>query len=131
MTEAIPRPATVAAVYDRRTDSPARSSAVIDRRYRPLTSFSRLPAQTLLAFIRLYQRTLSPVLPAVFGPGCGCRFAPTCSHYAADAIRTHGALAGSWLAARRLVKCTPLHAGGFDPVPPPRRLAPQCARVAT
>ena len=88
----------------------------------------RLPALALLALIRLYQRTVSPALPALLGPGCGCRFAPTCSHYAADAIRTHGALAGTWLATRRLVKCTPLHPGGADPVPP-RRPAPRCARV--
>jgi putative membrane protein insertion efficiency factor len=88
----------------------------------------RLPALTLLALIRLYQRTVSPALPALLGPACGCRFAPTCSHYAEEAIRTHGILAGSWLSARRLVKCTPLHAGGFDPVPP--RFTPRCIRVA-
>jgi len=90
---------------------------------------ARLPALGLLALIGLYRRTLSPVLPALFGPACGCRFAPTCSHYAADAIRTHGALLGAWLAARRLVKCTPFHAGGIDPVPA-RRLAPRCTRIA-
>ncbi len=77
----------------------------------------RLPASALLGLIWLYQRTLSPVLPAVFGAACGCRFSPTCSHYAAEAVRTHGALRGTLLAARRLVKCTPLHPGGFDPVP--------------
>lgn len=81
----------------------------------------RLPAAALLGLVWLYQRTVSPVLPAVFGPACGCRFSPTCSHYAADAVRTHGALAGSWLALRRLLRCTPLHPGGFDPVPPARR----------
>jgi putative membrane protein insertion efficiency factor len=89
---------------------------------------ARLPALALLALIRLYQRIVSPMLPALFGPVCGCRFSPTCSHYAADAIRTHGALVGAWLAARRLVKCTPLHTGGADPVPP-RRSPPRCARV--
>jgi putative membrane protein insertion efficiency factor len=88
-----------------------------------------LPATLLLLLIRLYQRTLSPVLPAVFGAACGCRFSPTCSHYAADAIRTHGAIAGVILAAIRLVKCTPLHPGGFDPVPP-RRSRPRCVRTA-
>ena len=88
-------------------------------------ALARLPARALLALIWLYQRTLSPALPAIFGPACGCRFAPTCSHYSAEAIATHGALAGAWLAARRLVKCTPLHPGGYDPVPPPR-----CVRVA-
>ena len=93
----------------------------------------RLPADALLGLIWLYQRSLSPVLPAVFGPACGCRFSPTCSHYAAGAIRNHGAFRGTYLALRRLVKCTPLHPGGFDPVPPPRRLRqpepPRCAAV--
>lgn len=89
---------------------------------------TRFPARVLVGLIRAYQRTLSPVLPALFGPGCGCRFAPTCSHYAADAVQVHGALHGSWLALRRLVKCTPLHPGGFDPVPPAKSRAPRCER---
>lgn len=89
----------------------------------------RLPAATLLLLIRLYQRMLSPLLPVVTAGACGCRFSPTCSHYAAEAIRTHGALAGTALAAIRLVKCTPLHPGGFDPVPP-RRTKPRCLRAA-
>ncbi|MGH7943789.1 MAG: membrane protein insertion efficiency factor YidD [Opitutaceae bacterium] len=87
-----------------------------------------LPALVLLVLIRIYQRVLSPALPAFFGSACGCRFAPTCSHYAAGAIRTHGAIAGVVLAAIRLIKCTPLHPGGFDPVPP-RRSGPRCERV--
>ncbi len=87
-----------------------------------------LPARTLLAAIRIYQRTLSPALPALFGSACGCRFTPTCSHYAADAVRKHGAIFGAWLAVRRLAKCTPFHPGGFDPVPA-RRAPPRCARV--
>ena len=82
------------------------------------TSVVRLPARGLLALIWLYQRTLSPVWPVVLGPGCGCRFYPGCSHYAADAVRTHGALFGAWLALKRLAKCQPLHPGGYDPVPP-------------
>ncbi len=90
---------------------------------------ARLPARALLGLVWLYQRTLSPVLPAVFGAACGCRFHPTCSHYAAEAVRTHGALTGAWLAVRRLLRCTPLHAGGFDPVPAPRRSTrPVCVR---
>ena len=86
---------------------------------------SQVPALALLALIRIYQRTVSPMLPVFFGSTCGCRFAPTCSHYAADAIRAHGVIAGITLAAIRILKCTPLHPGGFDPVPP-RRGRPQC-----
>lgn len=95
----------------------------------------RLPADALLGLIWLYQRTLSPILPVVFGPACGCRFSPTCSHYAAGAIRNHGVFRGMFLAARRLVKCTPLHPGGFDPVPASPRLRrtgpPSCERVVS
>ena len=94
----------------------------------PVTRLVRLPARLLLGLVWLYQRTVSPVLPAVFGPACGCRFHPTCSHYAAEALRVHGALAGGWLTLKRLAKCTPLHPGGLDPVPPTRR--PVCARVS-
>ena len=82
-----------------------------------------LPARLLLGLIWLYRRTLSPALPAVFGPVCGCRFHPTCAAYAADAVREHGALAGAWLALRRLLKCHPWHPGGYDPVPPKRPVA--------
>lgn len=82
-----------------------------------LRAVNALPSRALLAFIRLYQRTLSPALPVITMGRCGCRFFPTCSNYAAGAIRTHGALAGAGLAFVRLVKCTPLHPGGLDPVP--------------
>jgi putative membrane protein insertion efficiency factor len=102
------------------------------RRAHPLTRATRwllgVPTWVAISLIRLYQRTLSPALPALFGPACGCRFAPTCSHYAAEAIRTHGVLLGIALGAIRLVKCTPLHPGGFDPVPP-RRTPPVCRRA--
>jgi putative membrane protein insertion efficiency factor len=93
---------------------------------RLVKAVSGFSVRALIALIAVYQRTFSPVLPVVFGPGCGCRFTPTCSHYAAGALRTHGFLAGLFLAARRLVKCTPLHPGGLDPVPPAR---PACIRV--
>ncbi len=73
----------------------------------------------LLACIRVYRLFLSPLLPAA------CRFLPTCSSYAADAIDTHGALKGGWLAARRLCRCHPWAEGGLDPVPA-RRAAPSC-----
>ncbi|TKB46993.1 membrane protein insertion efficiency factor YidD [Ferrimonas sediminicola] len=66
----------------------------------------------LIGLIRLYQKLLSPLL------GQNCRFQPTCSQYAIEAISVHGCLKGSWLALRRILKCHPLHPGGRDPVPP-------------
>jgi uncharacterized protein len=65
----------------------------------------------LVGLIRLYKRLLSPVLPPA------CRFQPTCSDYAADAIQKHGPVRGVFLAVRRIVRCAPWHPGGFDPVP--------------
>ncbi|MCC5021926.1 MAG: membrane protein insertion efficiency factor YidD [Candidatus Synoicihabitans palmerolidicus] len=88
-----------------------------------------LPARGLLGLIRGYQCAISPILPALFGPNYGCRFHPTCSHYAAGAIREHGAVFGTGLAVGRLLKCTPFHPDGFDPVPPARRLRPKCVRA--
>lgn len=70
----------------------------------------------LIALVRLYQRLVSPVLNAISGPRC--RFHPTCSAYAVQALQHHGALRGSVLTARRIVRCHPLNEGGFDPVPP-------------
>ena len=61
--------------------------------------------------IRGYQLVVSPLLPP------SCRFTPSCSQYALEAVNRHGALKGSWLAARRLARCHPFHPGGFDPVP--------------
>ena len=99
------------------------------RSSKPIAFLLRLPAQGLLGLVWVYQHTLSPVIPAVLGPACACRFHPTCSHYAAEAVRTHGALRGAWLAACRLLRCTPLHPGGLDPVPAPSRTAhPTCVR---
>ncbi|MCX6091456.1 MAG: membrane protein insertion efficiency factor YidD [Candidatus Bipolaricaulota bacterium] len=65
----------------------------------------------LVAPIRAYRRFLSPVLPH------SCRFYPSCSEYAIEAVETHGVFRGGWLAVRRLLKCQPLHPGGYDPVP--------------
>lgn len=67
----------------------------------------------MLALIRFYRRFLSPLLPAA------CRFEPTCSQYALDAIEMHGAFKGGWLTLRRLLRCQPFSRGGFDPVPVP------------
>ena len=65
----------------------------------------------LLALIRGYQRTISPLLPN------SCRYEPTCSHYAYEAIERHGAARGAWLAVKRLARCTPWGGRGWDPVP--------------
>ena len=65
----------------------------------------------LLGLLRLYQYALRPLL------GANCRFYPSCSDYAREAIERHGAVRGVWLAARRLGRCHPYHAGGSDPVP--------------
>ncbi|MBX7199092.1 MAG: membrane protein insertion efficiency factor YidD [Rhodospirillaceae bacterium] len=70
-----------------------------------------LPAVSLLALIRGYQVAIAPMI------GPRCRFAPSCSHYTAEAIAVHGVRAGLLLGARRILKCHPWGASGFDPVP--------------
>ncbi|NML33317.1 membrane protein insertion efficiency factor YidD [Paraburkholderia antibiotica] len=72
----------------------------------------RWPARLLVMLVRGYQLFVGPML------GPRCRFRPTCSQYAIDALRSHGALKGSWLTLRRLGRCHPLHPGGYDPVQP-------------
>lgn len=74
----------------------------------------------LILIIRGYQLVLSPLL------GSNCRFYPTCSHYAREALEKHGALKGSWLAIRRIGRCNPWHEGGVDPVPEPHSHADCC-----
>lgn len=64
-----------------------------------------------LVLIRFYQRAISPYTAR------SCRFYPSCSQYSHEAIREHGALKGSWLSMKRILKCHPLHPGGYDPVP--------------
>ena len=76
-----------------------------------------LPARAACLAIRLYQVTLSWLLG-----GC-CRFLPSCSNYALEAVRRHGFLAGSWLAGWRILRCNPFCRGGFDPVPETFRMA--------
>ncbi|ULQ48234.1 membrane protein insertion efficiency factor YidD [Flagellatimonas centrodinii] len=65
----------------------------------------------LIACIRVYQRLISPLLPP------RCRYYPSCSHYAVQALQVHGPLRGSGLALRRILRCHPLAPGGYDPVP--------------
>lgn len=74
-------------------------------------------ARGLMAAVGFYRKWISPMLPPA------CRFEPSCSAYAFEALAVHGALRGSWLALRRLLRCGPWHPGGYDPVPP-RRTAP-------
>jgi putative membrane protein insertion efficiency factor len=71
-------------------------------------------AAVLAAAVRAYQLVLRPVI------GAHCRFEPSCSHYAVQALSAHGAARGSMLAAARIVRCNPWHPGGYDPVPPPK-----------
>ena len=66
----------------------------------------------VIALIRTYQFMLSPLM------GQRCRFYPSCSQYAIEAVQTHGPFKGAWLALRRILRCHPLHPGGVDPVPP-------------
>ena len=72
-----------------------------------------LAARALAVPVHAYRLFLSPLL------GPNCRYYPSCSAYALDALRVHGALKGSWLSVRRICRCHPWHPGGYDPVPAP------------
>lgn len=91
-------------------DDPARG----DEAGKPAEAAARpvgVAGRLLISLLRIYRRWLSPVL------GQNCRFHPTCSRYAIEAIELHGVRRGSWLAVRRISRCHPFHAGGLDPVP--------------
>ena len=77
----------------------------------PVLAFRRLPRLVLIYLVKGYQLSLSPLLPP------SCRYYPSCSAYAVEALERHGALRGSWLALRRILRCHPFRPGGFDPVP--------------
>ena len=83
-----------------RTNAPARPGGV-----------SALPRLVLVLVVRGYQVAISPLLPPA------CRYHPTCSQYAVEALERYGALRGGWLALRRILRCHPFRPGGFDPVP--------------
>jgi len=72
----------------------------------------RVMRRVTQAPILFYRKVISPLTPP------SCRFYPTCSMYALEAIEKHGAAKGSWLAMKRIARCHPFHAGGYDPVPP-------------
>ena len=65
----------------------------------------------LMAMVRFYRKAISPTRPPC------CRFYPTCSQYALEALEKYGAIKGGWLAFRRILRCNPFHKGGYDPVP--------------
>jgi len=67
-------------------------------------------AKIMILFIRFYQKVISPMI------GARCRFYPTCSQYAIEAITRYGALKGGWMAFKRICRCHPFHPGGYDPV---------------
>ena len=69
------------------------------------------PRRFLMAVVRFYRREISPLYPP------RCRYIPTCSQYALEALEKYGALRGTYLAARRVLRCNPFHRGGYDPVP--------------
>lgn len=77
----------------------------------------RLPRMAVAGLIKIYQKLVSPNL------GPNCRFQPTCSSYALEAVQRHGVVRGLGLAAKRIGKCHPLHPGGYDPVPDVRSRA--------
>jgi uncharacterized protein len=78
-------------------------------------------SRLLVCLLRGYQLLLSPML------GQNCRFYPSCSHYAIEALQTHGAARGSYLALRRVCRCHPFNVGGPDPVPPAQHKNPSTA----
>ena len=90
-------------------DGTDRADPTLGRRL--LRLLLRLPAFALVVLIRIYQVILSPLLPA------SCRYTPSCSAYAVEAVQRHGALRGGWLAVRRIARCHPFRPGGYDPVP--------------
>ncbi len=92
--------------------APPTNQAPLFPRPRSLAGWVLAPLTWLcILLIRFYQMFISPGLPP------SCRFAPSCSAYALEAVQRHGALKGVWLGARRLVRCHPWHPGGYDPVP--------------
>lgn len=98
-------------------DDPGNGGIAGESRVAPVGS-CEFAARVLIACIRVYQWTLSPLLPIC------CRFEPSCSRYAVEALRIHGFWRGSCLAVWRILRCQPFCRGGRDPVPPPRRKPP-------
>jgi putative membrane protein insertion efficiency factor len=99
-------------------------------RHALVISASSFVIRVLTLLIRGYQLTLSPAQTFLFGASSGCRFTPTCSVYAVDALREHGAVAGTVLATKRICRCHPWGGGGPDPVPGKKSgLTPHASRL--
>ena len=84
---------------------------------------------SLIGLVRLYRWVLSPMKQAFFGPAGRCRFTPSCSEYALEALQRHGALSGTTLAAKRFCRCHPWGGCGSDPVPVRLNAAPDGAKA--
>lgn len=107
-------------------EGPSQRGAVLSR-------LSRVPRWCGLCLVKFYQCCISPLFPAC------CRYIPTCSQYAVEALERFGLLKGSWLALKRILRCHPFHEGGYDPVPQEfswlapdsrlRRRRPSCSRT--
>lgn len=74
----------------------------------------------VIGLLHVYQWTISPILHFLSGPGSGCRYHPSCSVYAIEAVKIHGCVKGLWLSTRRILRCHPWGGEGHDPVPPPK-----------
>ena len=81
---------------------------------------SRFLTTAIRILILFYQRILNPMLKVISGPGMGCRYDPTCSHYFLQAVEAHGPFRGSWYGICRIFRCHPWGGSGYDPVPSPR-----------
>ena len=92
---------------------------------RALRRLRMVPPAFFVLLVRGYQLTLSPAKTALFGPSGHCRFEPSCSQYAIEALKTHGVVTGGWLAAKRVCRCHPWGACGEDPVPAKKLNSPQ------
>lgn len=79
---------------------------------------TRIATTLIRGLIRFYQIALRPMIKFAAGPGAGCRFTPSCSHYFLQAVEAHGPLTGSWHGIRRILRCHPWGGCGYDPVPP-------------
>ncbi len=85
---------------------------------KPIKNISRrAPVHIAIYLVKIYRSVFSPLKRIILGPYCGCRFQPTCSAYAIESLRHHGFICGGLYAVRRILRCHPFHAGGYDPVP--------------